>query len=126
MKAREAPAQHGAAAKHARRTAYAAYTALGCGYRGLAFGSDRSLADSHTGRDRLLGFALLNQGLYGTIGRGWYQVAGEKAEPAFVDFLAYTLAKLLGLLDVLDLAKSHRWLRFCQGYHIQRGSVFFS
>jgi hypothetical protein len=40
-----------------------AYTALGCGYRGLAFWSDRSLADSHTGRDRLLGLALLNQEL---------------------------------------------------------------
>jgi hypothetical protein len=40
-----------------------AYTAIGCGYRGLAFWSDRFLADSHTGRDRLLGLALLNQEL---------------------------------------------------------------
>jgi hypothetical protein len=38
-----------------------AYTALGCGYRGLGFWSDRFLADSHTGRDRLLALALLNQ-----------------------------------------------------------------
>src|SRR5207302_8178572 len=30
------------------------------------------------------GFALLNQGLYETIGRGWYQVADEKKEPIFV------------------------------------------
>jgi hypothetical protein len=37
------------------------YTALGCGYRGLAYWSDRFLADSHTGRDRLLELALLNQ-----------------------------------------------------------------
>jgi hypothetical protein len=37
------------------------YTALGCGYRGLGFWSDRFLADSHTGRDRLLALALLNQ-----------------------------------------------------------------
>jgi hypothetical protein len=40
-----------------------AYTAIGCGYRGLGFWSDRFLADSHTGRDRLLGLALLNQEL---------------------------------------------------------------
>jgi hypothetical protein len=62
-------------------------------------------------RDRLLHphlRTLLNQALYETIGRGWYQVAGEE-EPAFVDFLAYALTKLLGLMDVLDLAKSHHW-----------------
>jgi hypothetical protein len=40
-----------------------AYTAVGCGYRGLAFWSDRFLADSHGGRDRLLALALLNQEL---------------------------------------------------------------
>jgi hypothetical protein len=40
-----------------------AYTAVGCGYRGLGFWSDRFLADSHTGRDRLLTLALLNQEL---------------------------------------------------------------
>jgi hypothetical protein len=37
------------------------YIALGCGYRGLAYWSDRFLADSHAGRDRLLALALLNQ-----------------------------------------------------------------
>jgi hypothetical protein len=37
-----------------------AYAAVGCGYKGLGFWSDRFLADSHTGRDRLLGLALLN------------------------------------------------------------------
>jgi hypothetical protein len=41
-----------------------AYTALGAGVRGLAFWSDRFLADSHTGRDRLLALALLNQELH--------------------------------------------------------------
>jgi hypothetical protein len=41
-----------------------AYTALAAGYRGLAFWSDRSLADSHQGRDRLLAMALLNQELH--------------------------------------------------------------
>jgi hypothetical protein len=40
-----------------------AYTAIAAGYRGLGFWSDRFLADSHTGRDRLLAMALLNQEL---------------------------------------------------------------
>jgi hypothetical protein len=39
------------------------WTALGAGCRGLGFWSDRFLADSHQGRDRLLGLALLNQEL---------------------------------------------------------------
>jgi hypothetical protein len=39
------------------------YTALSAGCRGLGFWSDRFLADSHQGRDRLLGMALLNQEL---------------------------------------------------------------
>ncbi len=38
-----------------------AYTALASGCRGLAYWSDRFLADSHQGRDRLLACALLNQ-----------------------------------------------------------------
>jgi hypothetical protein len=37
------------------------YIALSAGYRGLGFWSDRFLADSHQGRDRLLTLALLNQ-----------------------------------------------------------------
>ncbi len=37
------------------------YTALASGARGIGFWSDRFLADSHQGRDRLLGCALLNQ-----------------------------------------------------------------
>ena len=36
------------------------YTALAAGCRGLAYSSDRFLADSHTGRDRLLACALAN------------------------------------------------------------------
>jgi len=39
------------------------YTALGAGCRGLGFWSDRFLADSHLGQDRLLCLALLNQEL---------------------------------------------------------------
>lgn len=37
------------------------YTALASGCKGLAYWSDRFLADSHQGRDRLLSCALLNQ-----------------------------------------------------------------
>jgi hypothetical protein len=40
-----------------------AYTAIGSGCRGLGFWSDRFLADTNTGRDRLLAMALLNQEL---------------------------------------------------------------
>jgi hypothetical protein len=40
-----------------------AYIALGAGCRGLGFWSDRFLADSHQGRDRLLALALLNMEL---------------------------------------------------------------
>ena len=40
-----------------------AYTALGCGYRGLGFWSDRFLADNYAGKERLLGLSLLNQEL---------------------------------------------------------------
>jgi hypothetical protein len=39
------------------------YLAVSAGYRGLGFWSDRFLADSHQGRDRLLTLALLNQEL---------------------------------------------------------------
>jgi hypothetical protein len=39
------------------------YTAVGSGCRGLGFWSDRFLADSHTGQDRLLTLALLNREL---------------------------------------------------------------
>lgn len=40
-----------------------AYTAIGAGYRGLGFWSDRYLADPKTSKDRLLSMALLNQEL---------------------------------------------------------------
>jgi hypothetical protein len=39
------------------------YIALAAGYRGIGFWSDRFLADTHQGRDRLLALALLNQEL---------------------------------------------------------------
>ena len=55
------------------------------------------------------GFALLNQGLYETVGREWYRVE-EGSRPVFVDFLAYALINLLSLVDVLDLADSRQLL----------------
>ena len=56
------------------------------------------------------GFALFNQGLYETIGRDWYQVADQQREPNYADFLAYALTRLLGIMDVLDLVRSHHIL----------------
>ena len=56
------------------------------------------------------GFAFLNQGLYETIGKHWYAIADEHRRPIYVDFLAYALTKILGLIDVLDLARSHHIL----------------
>ncbi len=56
------------------------------------------------------GFALFNQGLHETIGRAWYKVADSQREPVYADFLAYALTKILGIVDVLDLARSHHVL----------------
>ena len=56
------------------------------------------------------GFAFLNQGLYETIGKHWYAIADERSQPIYADFLAYALTKILGLIDVLDLARSHHIL----------------
>ncbi len=39
------------------------YLAVGCGYRGIAYWSDRFLDDPHNGRERLLTLAMLNQEL---------------------------------------------------------------
>src|SRR5581483_5538644 len=53
------------------------------------------------------GFALLNQGLFETVGRGWYHLEGGRGDPIYADFLVYALTNLVGIIDVLDLAKSH-------------------
>ena len=45
---------------HPEQVRVMAYIAVACGCRGLGFWSDRYLADSHHGRDRLQGMALLN------------------------------------------------------------------
>jgi HEAT repeat protein len=59
----------------------------------------------------IAGFAQLNQGLYETVGRDWYRLGDEPGRPVYADFLAYALIKLLGIVDVLDLAQAHRLLR---------------
>jgi HEAT repeat protein len=56
------------------------------------------------------GFALLNQGLYETIGRNWYAVGDDSDGPAFVDFLAYALIHVLRIVDVLNVARSNQLL----------------
>lgn len=45
---------------HPEQVRQLAYLSVACGARGLGFWSDRSLADTHQGRDRLQGMALLN------------------------------------------------------------------
>ena len=60
--------------------------------------------------------SLLNQGLYETVGRGWYKV-DETSRPGFAEFLTYVLIHLLSVIDVLDLADSRQLLHgtFVQG-----------
>jgi len=53
------------------------------------------------------GFALLNQGLYESFGHGWYTIA-EGGHAGYIDFLTYALINLLSLVDILNLADSHR------------------
>jgi HEAT repeat protein len=55
------------------------------------------------------GFALLNQGLFESVGRDWYRV--HEGGVGFTDFLTYTLLNLLRVVDVLDLASSQHLLR---------------
>lgn len=53
------------------------------------------------------GFALFNQGLQETVGRDWYRIADVRREPVYVDFLAYAITHVLGIVDVLDVFKSN-------------------
>jgi len=54
----------------------------------------------------ICGFALLNFGLYQSIGRTWYAVGAGQPPATFVDFLASALINLLRVVDVLDFANS--------------------
>ena len=58
----------------------------------------------------IAGFAMFNQGLYETIGRNWFKVGDENGDPSYPDFLAYGLIHLLGIVDVLNLADSSKFL----------------
>jgi HEAT repeat protein len=54
------------------------------------------------------GFALLNQGLYETIGTDWYAVGEQREEPTYLDFLAFVLIHLLRIVDVLNVARTNK------------------
>lgn len=56
------------------------------------------------------GFALLNQGLYATVGRNWYRLGEGQHEPEYVDFLAYSVIHLFSVVDLLHIASSYRFL----------------
>ena len=58
----------------------------------------------------IVGFALLNQGLYETVGRGWYRLGESGDDPEYADFLAYTVMNLMGVVDLLHLANSYKYL----------------
>jgi HEAT repeat protein len=55
------------------------------------------------------GFALLNDGLYATIGQSWYRMESGST-PDFSDFFAYTLLNLLRVVDLLHLASSYNYV----------------
>jgi HEAT repeat protein len=68
----------------------------------------------------VLGFALLNEGLFCTIGRDWYRLADPSPaksddagpvtgprEPTYLDFLAYTLINLARVVDLLNIASAY-------------------
>lgn len=58
------------------------------------------------------GFALLNLGLYATVGSSWYAVGEDNAAPEFADFLVFALVHLYRLVDMLNLSVSQNLLLF--------------
>ncbi len=58
----------------------------------------------------ICGFALLNLGLYQSVGHNWYSGGADDTTPDFVDFLVNAVLHLLRVVDVLDLASSHHLL----------------
>lgn len=55
------------------------------------------------------GFAMLNQGLYHTIGQDWYNLGADK-QPTYIDFFAYPVVHLFRIVDLIDLASSQHFL----------------
>ncbi|MCE9530557.1 MAG: HEAT repeat domain-containing protein, partial [Planctomycetes bacterium] len=58
----------------------------------------------------ILGFTLLNQALYETLGGSWYIIREPDSKPRYLDFLAFVLINLLRLVDVLDLVRTSHFL----------------
>ncbi len=58
----------------------------------------------------VLGFALLNQGLYETVGQAWYKVGDRMAVPGYADFLSYTLLNLFRVADLLGIAEAYNYV----------------
>jgi HEAT repeat protein len=56
------------------------------------------------------GFALLNQGLYETVGRNWFVVGEAEKGATYADFLAYALINFLRIVDVLNISRSNHFL----------------
>src|SRR5262245_40436637 len=54
------------------------------------------------------GFALINRGLYESVGANWFRV--EEGGGGTLDFIAYAMLNLLRVVDVLDLARSKHLL----------------
>jgi HEAT repeat protein len=52
------------------------------------------------------GFALLNLGLYETIGGNWYALQDEDRSADYADFLAYAVIHIYSIVDVLNLARA--------------------
>jgi hypothetical protein len=80
---------------HPEQVRQLAYLSLACGARGLGFWSDRSLADTQQGRDRLQGMALLNAELdlispvllsAGAVGEApvWLNTSHEHVKAAYI------------------------------------------
>jgi HEAT repeat protein len=55
----------------------------------------------------VVGFAMLNQGLYETFGRSWYRLGAGQVDVDYADFLVYTLLHLFGVVDLLHIASSY-------------------
>ncbi len=55
------------------------------------------------------GFALLNLGLYRSIGRNWYRL--DHATANFPDFLVFGILNIYRLVDLLDVANKERLVR---------------
>ncbi len=58
----------------------------------------------------VLGFALLAEALYLTVGGAWFHAREGSTDLVFADFLAWALINLLRVVDVLNVAQAHHLL----------------